>query len=179
GDIIADAQLAATADPLFGGSVVAFMNPGGIRNDLPAGPLTYGQLFSVQPFNNVLTVMTCTGAQLDALLEQQFENPNPTSNRILQVSEGFSYTWDMSEPKGSKVDIASIAIDGTPISPLASYRVTLNNFIATGGDGFSTFLGCTNPLGGEIDLDAFVRYVDEGTPPGISPGPQNRISVQP
>ena len=177
GDVIADAQLAATADPLFGGAVVAFMNPGGIRNDLPAGPVTYGQLFSVQPFNNVLTVLTCTGAQIDALLEQQFDNPAAGANRILQVSEGFSYTWDASEPKGSKVDIASISIGGTPISPLASYRVTLNNFIATGGDGFTTFLGCTNPLGGEIDLDALVRYFDVNSP--VAPGPQDRISVQP
>ncbi len=174
GDIIADAQYTATKDPLFGGAVVAFMNPGGIRADLPAGPLTYGQLFSVQPFNNVLTVMTCTGAQIESLLEQQFRT---AGNVILQVSDGFTYTWDgAAAAAGNRVDVASIKIGGTPIAALQSYRVALNNFLATGGDGFSVFTTCTNPLGGEIDLDAFVRYVDEQSPPGVSPGPQNRIT---
>jgi 5'-nucleotidase len=177
GDVIADAQLAATEDPLFGDSVVAFMNPGGIRADLPAGAITYGQLFSVQPFNNVLTVMSCSGTQIDQLLEQQFDNPGPGESRMLQVSEGFSYEWSQGAPTGSKVDIASIEIDGTPIDPAASYRVTLNNFIATGGDNFSTFTECTDPLGGEIDLDALVRYFEDNSP--IDPGLQNRITVIP
>jgi 5'-nucleotidase len=177
GDVIADAQLAATEDPAFGGAVVAFMNPGGIRADLPAGPVTYGQLFSVQPFNNVLTVMTCTGTQIDQLLEQQFDNPTVGQTRILQVPEGFTYEWSASAPTGSKVDIGSIAIDGTPIDPAGSYRVTLNNFLATGGDNFSTFTQCTDPLGGEIDLDALVRYFEENSP--IAPGPQDRITQIP
>ena len=173
GDVIADAQLAATSDPLFGGAVVAFMNPGGIRGDLPAGPITYGQLFTVQPFNNVLTVMTCTGTQIDQLLEQQFDNPAAGQTRILQVPEGFTYEWSASAATGSKVDIGSIAIGGTPIDPAGSYRVTLNNFLATGGDNFSTFTQCTDPLGGEIDLDALVRYFEDTSP--IAPGPQDRI----
>ncbi|HSK51504.1 MAG TPA: bifunctional metallophosphatase/5'-nucleotidase [Clostridia bacterium] len=177
GDVIADAQLAATEDPLFGGAVVAFMNPGGIRADLPAGPITYGQLFAVQPFNNVLTVMTCTGTQIDQLLEQQFDNPAVGQTRILQVPEGFAYEWSASAPTGSKVDIASITIDGVPIDPAAGYRVTLNNFLATGGDNFSTFTQCTDPLGGEIDLDALVRYFEDNSP--IAPGPQDRITVLP
>ena len=93
GDVIADAQHAATKDPLFGGAVVAFMNPGGIRRDIiagqisggeAAGQVTYGELFTVQPFNNVMTVMTCTGAQIEALLEQQFR---ATGNTILQVPQ--------------------------------------------------------------------------------------------
>jgi 5'-nucleotidase len=177
GDVIADAQLAATEDPLFGGAAVAFMNPGGIRADLPAGSVTYGQLFNVQPFNNVLTVMTCTGSQIDQLLEQQFDNPAVGQTRILQVPEGFTYEWSASAPTGSKVDIGSIAIDGTPINPANSYRVTLNNFLATGGDNFSTFTQCTDPLGGEIDLDALVRYFEENSP--VAPGPQDRITQVP
>jgi 5'-nucleotidase len=188
GDVIADAQLAATSPAAFGGAVVAFMNPGGIRNgglffaNSPAGEapglVTYGELFTVQPFNNVMTVMTCTGAQIDALLEQQFR-PTPPGNTILQVSDGFTYSWSASAPIGSKVDIASIKIGGVAISPLLNYRVAMNNFLATGGDGFSVFTQCTNPLGGEIDLDALVRYVDEHSPPGVSPGPQNRITRLP
>jgi 5'-nucleotidase len=171
GDIIADAQLDATSPATLGGAVVSFMNPGGIRADLPAGPLTYGQLFSVQPFNNVLTVVTCTGAQIDALLEQQFR---ASGNVILQIPDGFTYTWDNAAPIGSKVDIASVKIGGVPISPLASYRVATNNFLVTGGDGFAVFTGCTNPLGGEIDLDAFVRYFETNSP--VAPGPLNRIT---
>ncbi len=191
GDVIADAQLAATAPAAFGGAVVAFMNPGGIRNgglfyatsaggEAP-GQITYGEAFSVQPFSNVMTVMTCTGAQIDALLEQQFRprTPTPTdpsteTRTILQVPAGFTYTWDAAAPIGNRVDIASIKIGGTPIAALAPYRVALNNFLATGGDGFSVFTGCTNPLGGEIDLDVLVTYFGANSP--VAPGPQNRIT---
>jgi 5'-nucleotidase len=180
GDVIADAQLAATADPLFGGAVVAFMNPGGIRADIilneisgseAPGEVTYGELFTVQPFNNVMTVMTCTGAQIDALLEQQFRS---TGNTVLQVSNGFAYTWDSAAPLGSRVDIGSITIGGTPIEAGTSYRVAMNNFLATGGDGFSVFTECTDPLGGEIDLDVLVTYFGVNSP--VAPGPQNRIT---
>jgi 5'-nucleotidase len=180
GDVIADAQHEATKDPSFGGARVAFMNPGGIRADIlasqssggePAGQVTYGELFTVQPFNNVMTVLTCSGAQIDALLEQQFRSGG---NTILQVSNGFTYTWDNAAPIGSKVDIASIKIDGVAISPVASYRVAMNNFLATGGDGFSVFTACTDSLGGEIDLDALVRYFETKSP--VAPGPQNRIT---
>jgi 5'-nucleotidase len=171
GDVIADAQLAATSPAAFGGAVVAFMNPGGIRADIAGGEVTYGELFSVQPFNNVMTVVTCTGAQIDELLEQQFRSGG---NTILQVPNGFTYTWDAAAPIGSKVDIASIKIGGTPISALASYRVATNNFLVTGGDGFSVFTGCTDPLGGEIDLDVLVAYFEANSP--VAPGPQNRIT---
>jgi 5'-nucleotidase len=176
GDIIADAQLAATAPPEFGGAVVAFMNPGGIRGDILAGEVTYGELFTVQPFSNVMTVMTCTGQNIHDLLEQQFY-PDPEDNTVLQVSEGFAYTWDASAPLGDRVDIESITIGGTPIDAGTGYRVAMNNFLATGGDGFSVFTQCTDPLGGEIDIDALVAYFEANTP--ISPGPQDRITLAP
>jgi 5'-nucleotidase len=161
------------------------MNPGGIRNgglffansaagEAP-GEVTYGELFTVQPFSNVMTVKTCTGAQIEALLEQQFNG----GNGVLQVSNGFTYSYSASAAPGNKVDIASIKIGGVAINPALDYRVAMNNFLATGGDGFSVFTQCTNPLGGEIDLDALVRYVDEHSPPGVSPGPQNRITRLP
>jgi 5'-nucleotidase len=156
------------------------MNPGGIRADiLPAanGDVTYGQLFATQPFSNVLTVLTCTGAQIDALLEQQFDNPETGQSRILQVSEGFEYAWSASAPTGSKVDIGSITIDGVPIDAATGYRVTLNNFLATGGDNFSTFTACSDPLGGEFDVDALDTYFGANSP--VAPGPQDRITVLP
>jgi len=183
GDVIADAQLEATSPPEKGGAVVAFMNPGGIRqgglffdnspgNELP-GQVTYGELFQVQPFANVMTVKTCSGALIDALLEQQFTG----GNGVLQVSNGFTYSYSASAPGGSKIDIASIKIGGVAISPLTSYRVAMNNFLATGGDGFGVFTQCTDSLGGDIDIDALVAYFEANSP--VAPGPQNRITRLP
>ncbi len=182
GDVIADAQLAATAGVGVGEAVVAFMNPGGIREDLlfaSSGPeadgeVTFGEAFSVQPFGNSLVTMTLTGAQIDALLEQQFDNPGPGSNRILQVSTGFSYTWDAAAPVGDRVDIATITIDGVTVDAATGYRVTVNSFLADGGDNFSVLTEGTDRLGGEVDLDALVTYFGANSP--VAPGPQDRIS---
>lgn len=185
GDVIADAQLDATDDAGFGDAVVAFMNPGGIRADFlfapnpmnPAdqpGEVTYGEAFSVQPFGNSLVTMTLTGAQIEQLLEQQW---TATTTRILQVSEGFSYEWSASGPVGSKVDPASIMLNGSPIDLGASYRVTVNSFLADGGDGFSVLPLGTNRLGGEVDLDALVTYFGGNSP--VAPGPQDRITQIP
>jgi 5'-nucleotidase len=172
GDVIADAQLASTAPSDFGGAVVAFMNPGGIRADIAAGDVTYGELFTVQPFSNTMTVKTMTGDMIYRLLEQQFDNPGPGQDRFLQVSAGFTYSYNRSAPAGSRV--ANVAINGTPVDRAASYRVAMNSFLATGGDGFSVFNEGTDQLGGEVDLDALVKYFMEHTP--VAPGPQNRIT---
>lgn len=184
GDVIADGQLAATADPAFGGAVVAFMNPGGIRADLPYlsspagegdGNVTYGEMFTVQPFGNSLVTMTLTGAQIETLLEQQFPAciAGVTSTRILQVSAGFTYTWKASGPVCDKVDPATIMLNGQVIDPAASYRVTVNSFLADGGDSFPILVQGTNRLGGEVDTDAFEKYFAANSP--VAPGPQNRI----
>ena len=180
GDVIADAQLASTSPTDFGGAVVAFMNPGGIRADLicsapcsattPA-PVTYNQLFTVQPFNNVMTVKTMTGDMIYRLLEQQFTG----ANGILQVSNGFAYTW--SPTQVPHVINGSVKINGVAVDKTASYRVAMNNFLAGGGDGFTVFNEGTNPLGGEIDLDAAVNYFMHNSP--VAPGPQNRITQIP
>lgn len=180
GDVIADAQLASTSPTDFGGAVVAFMNPGGIRADLicsapcsattPA-PVTYNQLFTVQPFNNVMTVKTMTGDMIYRLLEQQFTG----ANGILQVSNGFAYTW--SPTQVPHVIDGSVKINGVAVDKTATYRVAMNNFLAGGGDGFTVFNEGTNPLGGEIDLDAAVNYFMHNSP--VSPGPQNRITQIP
>jgi 5'-nucleotidase len=185
GDVIADAQLFATQPAGFGEAVVAFMNPGGIRADLTFaqsgsegdGNVTYGEAFTVQPFGNSLVTMSLTGAQIDTLLEQQFDNPAVGQSRILQVSSGFSYTWSQSAPTGSKVDIASIMINGVPIDPNAVYRVTVNSFLADGGDNFTVLVQGTNRLGGAIDLDAMEMFFLAFSP--IAPGAQNRITVVP
>jgi 5'-nucleotidase len=186
GDVIADAQLENTKPASEGGALVAFMNPGGIRADLvynqisgseQPGEVTYGEMFTVQPFGNNLVTLDLTGAQIDTLLEQQFDNPAVGQNRILQVSNGFSYTWSQSAPTGSKVDIASITINGAAIDPNATYRVTVNSFLADGGDNFSVLKQGTNRLGGAVDTDALEAYFKSFSP--VAPGPQNRITVVP
>lgn len=186
GDVIADGQLADTAPPGRGDAVVAFMNPGGIRTDLnysqisggeAPGEVTYGEMFAVQPFGNNLVTMTLTGAQLDTLLEQQFCNSTltaPRTNVILQVSAGFAYSWSSTAACGSKVDATSITIGGTPITLGANYRVTVNSFLADGGDGFPVLRDGTDRLGGAVDTDAFEAYFSVNSP--VPPGPQNRIT---
>jgi 5'-nucleotidase len=183
GDVIADAQLDATNDPGLGDAVVAFMNPGGIRADLtfpssPAGEgdgnVTYGEMFTVQPFGNSMVTMTLTGAQIDRLLEEQFAPCTFTSNRILQVSIGFSYTWNASGGTCDKVDPSTIKINGTTVVPGNSYRVTVNSFLADGGDSFPILTQGTSRLGGEVDTDALEKYFVKNSP--VAPGPQDRIT---
>jgi 5'-nucleotidase len=188
GDVIADAQLYATTPPELGGAVIAFMNPGGIRADLiyassPAGEgdgfVTYGESFTVQPFGNNLVTLTLTGAQIDTLLEQQFVGCGQPvgGQKVLQVSAGFTYSWSLSAPACNKVDPASIKLNGVTLDPTGSYRVTVNSFLADGGDNFSVLVQGTNRLGGAVDTDALEAYFTAFSP--VAPGLQNRITVLP
>ncbi len=181
GDVIADGMLEATTPTDFGGAVIAFMNTGGIRASLRVaqisggeapGEVTYGELFSVQPFGNTLVVKTMTGDQIRRVLEQQWDNPSAGQRRIMQVSNGFTYSYNQMLAAGSRV--LSIQLGGVPIDPLASYRVVMNNFMADGGDGYTVFKEGTNQLGGDVDIDAFARYIAAHSP--VPPGPQNRIT---
>jgi 5'-nucleotidase len=148
------------------------MNPGGIRADIGftapgPEPITHGEAFAVQPFSNILMTRTYTGAQIDAILERQFRSlTTPSQNVILQVSKGFSYEWDQSEPIGSKV--SNITLNGVALDPAATYKVALNNFLGFGGDGFgSTLTVGTNPTFGADDLVALEAYLQPtvaGTP---------------
>jgi 5'-nucleotidase len=182
GDVIADAQLAATAPDGFGNAAVAFMNPGGIRADLTFaqsggegdGNVTYGEAFTVQPFGNSLVTLTLSGAQIDTLLEQQFNGcGTQNADRVLQVSTGFTYSWSASASACNKVDPATIMLNGTAIDPGANYRVTVNSFLADGGDNFTVLIQGGERLGGAVDLDALADYFGANTP--VAPGPQNRI----
>jgi len=186
GDVIADGQLEATNDPGFGDAVVAFMNPGGIRADLTYagsaagegdGNVTYGEMFTVQPFGNSMVTMTLTGAQIERVLEEQFVGcvPGTTGDRILQVSSGFTYSWSLSAAACNKVDPASIMLNGVVINPALSYRVTVNSFLADGGDSFPTLKLGTDRLAGDVDTDVFEKYFAANLLP-IAPGPQNRIT---
>jgi len=188
GDVIADGQLDATNDPGFGDAVVAFMNPGGIRTDLTysqisgvelPGEVTYGEMFNVQPFGNSMVTLTLTGAQIDTLLEQQFVGCGQPAGgqKILQVSAGFTYSWSLSAPACNKVDPTTIKINGVTVNAGDSYRVTVNSFLADGGDNFLVLKLGTDRLGGDVDTDAFEKYFVANSP--VPPGPQNRITVVP
>jgi 5'-nucleotidase len=174
GDVIADAQLAYTQ---VAGAQIALMNPGGIRAsltfDAPPGSVTdivtYGECFTVQPFNNLVVTQSLTGAQIKAVLEQQFQ---PTVTRILQVSAGFTYTYNNTLPVGNR--ISTIKLNNVDIDPAATYRVTTNDFLANGGDGFTQLTGGTNRVTAPgFDVDALVAHL--GAAP-VSPGPMNRIT---
>ncbi|WUH98162.1 bifunctional metallophosphatase/5'-nucleotidase [Spirillospora sp. NBC_00431] len=175
GDVIADAQLAATKDL---GAQVAVMNPGGVRADLSYaasgsegdGVVTYGEAFTVQPFSNVMGVVSLTGAQLDALLEQQW---TAAGEKILQPSANLRFTIDRARPVGDRV--SAITIDGTPITPSTTYKIAANNFLLGGGDGFTTFTEGKDQVLGPIDLDALVAYFTAN--PTIAPPPLNRITT--
>jgi 5'-nucleotidase len=183
GDVIADAQLEFTAPVANGGSVIAMTNPGGIRTDLTMaitdgealGEVTYAEAFAVQPFSNLMVAMDLTGQQIKDVLEQQFIGCGQPVNgqKILQVSAGFTYSWSASAPCGSK--ISNMMLNGTPIGPTTTYRVTVNNFLAGGGDNFTKFTAGTNLYTSGVDLDAFVAYITTHSP--VAPGPQNRITV--
>ena len=141
--------------------------------------LTYGDAFTVQPFGNSLVTMTLTGTQLKALLEQQFNGCNgQVANRVMQVSNGLKYSWSAAAPACSKiVDVTFTPTDVTVTPPVATgapqivvsngvvlnpgktWRVTVNNFMATGGDGFTTLISGTNVQGGAQDIDALVAYL--------------------
>ncbi|WP_160722583.1 bifunctional 2',3'-cyclic-nucleotide 2'-phosphodiesterase/3'-nucleotidase [Bacillus sp. USDA818B3_A] len=149
GNLIADGMRAAT-DTDF-----AFMNIGGIRDDIKdAGPITWGELFAIQPFGNDIVSMNITGEQVRTLLNQQFAADR---NRIMQIS-GLKYTWSNNFPLGQKV-VDIYLPDGSKIDPNKTYSVTVNNFMADGGDGFVVLKQGTNRVTWGPDLDAFVNYI--------------------
>jgi 5'-nucleotidase len=149
GNLIADAQRKAM------GADFAFMNPGGLRADLEAGEVTWGQLFAVQPFNNYLVKMELTGQQIYDLLNQQFP-PGRSLHRLLQVS-GLTYTWDNKLPGPAR--IVEVRRDGKPIDRAARYTVTANSFLAEGGDKFSVLTRGANRVTGPQDLEALCEYL--------------------
>lgn len=182
GDLIADAMLAATQGPTFGSAVIALMNGGGVRNPgftfassaagEGAGNVTYGEAFTTQPFGNSLVTLSLTAQDLKDVLEEQFagcKGQSATATRVMLPSNGFKYTWDGAKACGARISSVTLRngastetiVDaaGAVTNPTKTYRVTVNNFMADGGDGYSTFLKGTNRLGGAQDIDALVAYL--------------------
>jgi 5'-nucleotidase len=174
GELIADAQLDATRADDNGAAAIAFTNPGGIRTGIvrrPDGVVSYADVFASQPFRNQLVTLTLTGAQIKDMLEQQWLDP--ARPRILQVSKGFSYAWDNARPFGERVMVDRMFLNGQRIDPTETYRVTVNNFLAVGGDGFTVLKGGTAPRFGVYDVDALYAYFQANSP--ISPATPDRI----
>jgi 5'-nucleotidase len=173
GDVIADAQLAATRQGQSG-AVIAFTNPGGVRTGItrPAdGKVTFADVFASQPFRNRLVTMTLTGAQIKQALEQQWTTPERP--RILHVSSGFSYDWTARGGEASRVPMERIRLNGRPLDPAGHYRVTVNEFLADGGDAFSVFTQGSDRIFSIYDVDALASYFAGNSP--LSPPPLDRI----
>lgn len=168
GNLIADAQLAAT------GTQAAFMNPGGIRTDLAAGNVTWGNLFDVQPFGNTLVTMKLSGANILLALEQQWQGQPVGGTKILKTA-GITYSWDAAAPVGSRIVPSSVKIQGQPLVAGQIYNITVNNFLATGGDNFVAFKNGTNQVGGAVDLDALIAYI-KSLPQPFSAAIEGRIT---
>lgn len=173
-DLIADSMLAATRAPETGGAQVALVNVTGVRVDLPAGDIRYADAFSMMPFGNNLVVMTLTGAQLKTVLEQQFAGAIRASGKpaALAPSAGFTYTVDLGHPTGNRV--VAMSLNGKSVDLAGRYRVVVNNYMASGGDGLSGFTAGTEITDrGIIDVDALVSWIAAGQTP---PQP-NRVRV--
>jgi 5'-nucleotidase len=188
GNMIADAQLFATE---ANGAEIAFMNPGGIRSDLLFAPsggegpgvVTYEEAFNVQPFSNILMTFPMTGAQIIDVLEEQCQ-PVAASRPFLHlgVSEGFTYDLSRTIVDGecTAINVANVELNGVALDPSATYIVTVNNFLADGGDNFVTFADVDPALriGGGIDLDELINYLGSDED-GIDPPGTDRVNELP
>ncbi len=156
GQLVADAQLAATRGA---GAQIALMNQGGVRAPLGGADkleVSFADVFSVQPFANQLVTMTLTGAQLKRVLERQ---PFAARRSLLFVSRGFSYRWDLRRPAGERVLADSMTLHGRPIAPDEALRVTVNAFIADGGDAYSELRLGSDRVVGPVDIEALEQYL--------------------
>ena len=175
GNLVTDA-MKANAERLTAERIdVAFMNPGGLREDLAYGTngiVTYADVFAVQPFDDTIAIMTLTGRELEMLLSQQFR---PDRNLILQVSDGFSYAWSKDENGLGKLVGGSVQVHGQPLQPQSEYRIAVTNFLSSGGDGFPAFkLGRRRTLA-DTTTRAIEAWFAQHSP--VSATPRTRIRL--
>jgi 5'-nucleotidase len=173
GNLVADAQLWATR---AAGAQIALMNPGGLRADIERGAdgrVMFSRLFAVHPFSNTLVTVTLSGAQLAELLEQQFPGYRNAQAwpRVLQVSSGLSYAWSESAAPGRR--IRDLRLHRRPIEPQAQYRVTVNDFLLSGGDRFAALRQGRDVQAGPVDVEALEAYFQAHSP--VQPPALGRI----
>ncbi|MBB5233951.1 bifunctional metallophosphatase/5'-nucleotidase [Deinococcus budaensis] len=169
-NVLADAALAAGQRA---GAVMAFVNGGGVRSSIDAGPITFEEAITVQPFGNTLTILDLTGAEIKQALEHGVATWSENKGQFLHVSKGVSYTFDLSRPAGSRV--TAVTLNGQPLSDTQTYTVAMNTFTAKGGDGFDVF---KNAKGrrldtGTLDVDLLVNYFKAN--PTVDAQPEGRI----
>lgn len=176
GNLIADAQQAAALTASNQGSDFTLMNPGGVRADLQTNSnnqITFGDIFAVQPFGNSIVTLSLTGQQIRELLEQQWSGANADRPRILQPSKELSYAYKKDATAVPRA--TQIMISGQALMDSKSYRVTVNSFIADGGDNFTVLTKGTNRVGGGQDIDALEKYINQNSP--VQAPETNRIKV--
>ncbi|MDW8490830.1 bifunctional metallophosphatase/5'-nucleotidase, partial [Acinetobacter sp. OYA S30] len=165
GDMIADAQQAAALQASNQGSDFTLMNPGGVRADLlinSSNQITFGDIFAVQPFGNSIVTLSLTGKQIRDVLEQQWSGANANSPRILQPSKELSYQYAANTSVSPRASYIMVA--GSPLVDTKVYRVTVNSFLADGGDNFTVLKEGQNRVGGGQDIDALESYVAKNSP---------------
>jgi 5'-nucleotidase len=184
GNLVADAQLWATS---ANGADVAFMNPGGVRSDLTYeesegegdGVVTFGEAFTFQPFGNTLVTFPMSGAQIVSVLEEQCQ-PAGSSRAFLHLGVSDGFTYDLAKTIDANGDCSSVTVsnamlNGAALDTGATYDVTVNSFLADGGDNFGTFATITAArLDGGIDLQALVNYLGTFSP--VAPPPVDRVN---
>jgi 5'-nucleotidase len=198
GNLVADAQLWATSSNF---AQVAFMNPGGVRSDLTYvqsagegdGVVTFGEAFTFQPFGNTLVTFPMTGAQIISVLEEQCQ-PAGSSRPFLHLGVSGGFTYDLAKTFGlvdhdnnpatapvnscTSVTVSNVMLNGVELDPAATYNVTVNNFLADGGDNFGTFATITAPrLDGGNDLQALINYLGTFSP--VAPPSTDRVNELP
>lgn len=174
GRLVADAQWHSTRSAERGGSQFALMNNGGVRAALvcrgaPPCDVSFGDVFTMQPFGNTLVVMTLSGAEIQALIEGQ------SRAGALIPSSNIRWTWRANAPQGQRVQ--NLRIAGEPVNPTKDYRLTVNSFMAEGGDGFTTLRAGRNRVGGDVDIDALMAFL-AANPNGVAPDPDLRYKVE-
>lgn len=163
GSLIADAQRAALKTD------VALIQPAWIRTGLPAGPVTWGDLFAVQPFGDEVVRLQMTGGQLVDLLNQQWLDRSHA--RIFNVS-GMSFAYDRSRPVRDR--IVEVRVGGQPVDENAPYTAAVNAYLAEGGDGYSVLTSAKRLDGTVRDIDAFAKHVQSLSRP-LTPRIEGRV----
>lgn len=169
GDLIADAMRVES------GAQIALINGGSIRDSIPAGDVTKGNIINVLPFGNYIVTKKINGSNLRAALESAAKALPEENGGFLQVS-GLSFTIDAAAPSGGR--IKDVMIDGKPLDIAAEYVVATNDFLAAGGDDFP-MLGKSKTLNEFSALDEVlmqhINYLSESGEP--FPEAVTRITV--
>lgn len=172
GNLIAGAMLWKAA---AAGAQIAIQNGGGIRASIPAGPITLGQAMEVLPFGNYLVVLSLTGEQVIAALENGVSQVETTAGRFPQVA-GLKYTWDPAKPAGQRIVSVEVLTDTgfRPIGAKTTYKVVTNNFLAGGGDGYDVFRQAKETIIlAFVDAEVLADYLRTHSP--VNPQVEGRI----